>query len=516
MEPLPHNPGCYLFQDMQGNIIYIGKAKDLRKRVASYFSKKNHDPKTQALVASIADIDFIVTTNEVEALILENNLIKKHQPKYNIDLKDSKRYAFIQITDEEFPRLIVARKRDSARCFGPFVSAEERDDMLNLMRRMFLIRTCTRMPKRPCLRYHIRLCGAPCTEKVTKEEYLVQVRNASQVLSGHSADLIADLTRQMSAAAAKHEYERALQLRNQISAVSYLKERQNMERHIRYDEDIINFVVVENTVYLMIFNIYKGTLASKEEFIFPETPEFLSEFITQYYAENPVPKELIVPTSLDPAVPRYLEKLRGSRVRCIVPKAGEKLQLLELVKKNIEISHFGDSAKVNELGQRLRMQTAPNVIECFDISHLSGTLTVGSMVQFRNGKPDKSNYRRFKIRTVQGGDDFAAMAEVIHRRYMRLVAEKSALPDLIIIDGGRGQLSRTLSELDTLGLKIPTLAIAKRFEELYLPGLTFPLRLNTKDRALLFLQEMRDEAHRFALKYNRLLRKKKLALDRTP
>jgi len=507
---MPNNPGCYLFKDRNGTLLYIGKAKNLRKRVNSYFSKKEHDPKTQALIRKIDGVDFIITDNEVEALILESNMVKEQQPKYNIDLKDAKRFAFIQKTDEQFPRLLVARKLGKGKFFGPFTSGSERNHVLKLVVRLFQIRTCKRMPKRPCLRFHIRLCTAPCTGRVTKLDYNDHVDRAISVLTGKTGRLLKKLKQEMEQSSSKHDFEKALKLRDQIQALSYLKEQQNMERQKRYNEDIINYVVHEGKVYLIVFNIYKGTLTNKQEYTFDYAPDFLAEFITRFYSEHEVPKELILPEKTDPLIKEFLENKRKTKVAITIPKIASKRQLLQLVKRNVEISFFGDTTKIEELRKKLKLQDLPVVIECFDISHLGGTSMVGSMVQFRNAKPDKSNYRRFRIRTVEQVDDFAAIAEVVRRRYLRLKKENADMPDLIIIDGGKGQLHAALDELQKLNLKIPAIAIAKRFEEIYFPGSRFPLKLQKKEKALRFIQEMRDEAHRFAIKYNRLLRKKKI------
>ncbi|MEM4267959.1 MAG: excinuclease ABC subunit UvrC [Candidatus Woesearchaeota archaeon] len=503
---LPKSPGCYIFKDSHGQIIYIGKARNLKKRVASYFTKKDHDPKTEALIAKIASVDFFATNNEVEALILENNLIKKHQPKYNIDLKDSKSFAYLALTDEDYPRLVIARRRGKEKIFGPFVSAVERDKILRFVRNTFRLRTCKKIPNKPCLRWHLGLCAA--CDNISKEEYGKLVKEAAAVLSGNTDELIAELKKEMKLASAKREYEKALKIREKINALTYLSEKQAMERNKQYDEDILSYRVTDK-VYLLLFNIYKGTLVNKQEFIFNYNPDFLSEFLTLYYSENKVPKEIILPQKIEPAVHQFLENRRGSKVNIIVPKIGEKKQLLNLVEKNIELSFFSGITKSKGLGEKLSIPQ-PRVIECFDISHLSGTSMVGSMVQFRDGKPDKSNYRRFKIKTVHEIDDFAAIAEIVKRRYSRLKEQNAELPDLIIIDGGRGQLNSALTVMEQLGLKIPVLAIAKRFEDIYLPGLSFPLKLDKKEIALKFLQEIRDEAHRFAIKYNRMLRTKKI------
>jgi len=286
-----------------------------------------------------------------------------------------------------------------------------------------------------------------------------------------------------------------------------LNEHQNMERARRYNEDIINYILQKDQVFLLLFNIDKGTLHNKSEFIFDWHFDFFEEFLVQYYSEHTIPEELIVPEDIDPAIRNFLKYKKGAKVIVTVPKIGEKKHLLELVKKNVELSFFGDMIKVEELQKKLRLNDLPSVIECFDVSHLAGTFTVGSMVQFRNGKPDKSNYRRFKIKYPESlEDDCASIGEIVRRRYRRLKEEETPMPDLIIIDGGKGQLSSALGELKELSLKIPVISIAKKFEEIYFPGSSVPLRLHRTDKALLFIEEIRDEAHRFALSYNRKLR----------
>ncbi|MCX6665106.1 MAG: excinuclease ABC subunit UvrC [Euryarchaeota archaeon] len=508
---VPSNPGCYLFRDTKKNIIYVGKAKNLRKRVGSYFQKQPMDPKTTQLVSCIDVVEYIATDNELEAFILENTLIKKHQPKYNIDLKDAKTYAYILLTDEQFPRLLIARKKTGeGTFFGPFVSGIERDYILDALRTSFMLRTCNKMPKRPCLRYHISLCDAPCVGFVSQSEYNEKIQKIEMILLGKTKELLGKLDAEMKQYAFAEEFEQALHVRKQKEAIEYLHERQNMARPQWYDEDVINFLIHDNSVYLMLFNIYKGMLTNKNEFVFPYQNDFFEEFIVQYYSENPVPADLIVPFRFSDALKVFLSEKKHKKVHVTVPQKGPKKQLLDLVLKNIELAFFGDAVKVEELQKKLNLQESPSVIECFDISHISGTSTVGSMVQFRNGKPDKSNYRRFKIRTVDGVDDVAGVAEVVRRRYTRLRQENTSLPNLIVIDGGRGQLNSALHELQKLGLGIPVISLAKQFEEIYIPGNPLPVRLDRKDKALLFLMEIRDEAHRFAIQYNRLLRKKKL------
>lgn len=512
IDSLPHLPGCYLFRDSpeeKGKIIYVGKARDLKKRVANYFQKQNHSPRTAALVAAIRGVDFIVTNTEVEALLLENTLIKKHQPRYNIKLKDSSRYASIHLTDEEFPRIRISRKAQGpGSFFGPFVSARERGYIYQIIRKAFGLRTCKRLPKRACLRYHLGHCSGPCMGKIAKKDYQERVQRAKSALSGKTAELISSMREEMICRASRQDFERAIELRDEITALERLQERQRVEQNRKYDQDVLTYSVDDENIYLTLFKVYHGTLTGKEEFQFPFSDDFLEEFIVQYYSENEPPEELIAPESFDDSLVEFLTHMKGKKVRVTIPRQGEKKELLLLAKKNLEISVFGDRAKLMALQEALHLPKVPEVIECFDISHLAGSFAVGSMVQFRKGKPDKSNYRRFKIRDVQGGDDFASIAEVVRRRYSRLKKENKELPDLIVIDGGAGQLSSALKELREMRVKVPIISLAKREEEIYVPGLDGPLNIKKSDKASLYLQEIRDEAHRFALAYNRLLRKK--------
>ena len=507
----PDSPGCYLFKDNHEKVIYVGKAKNLKKRVNSYLQKTEFDIKTQSMLQHVEDVDVVVTDTEVEALILENTLIKKHQPRYNIRLKDAKSHSYITLTNEKFPRLVIARiKTSKGRFYGPFISAQERDYILHLLRRTFLLKTCKRIPKKTCLRYHINLCEAPCVSLISKREYDDKIQKVKMILTGKTKDLTTRLRKEMKLYSEKQDFEHALQIRNEIKAVEHLSEKQKMQREKKYNEDILNFKIKDGKIYLILFNIYKGTLSNKNEFVFDFQDDFLEQFIVQFYSENMIPREIVLPRKISNSINLFLDQKKGSRVIITVPKKGEKKQLLELILKNIENTFFADIEKVQTLKKRLNLQEDPLIIECFDISHLSGTSTVGSMVQYRNGRPDKSNYRRFRIRTVEGIDDVAAISEVVRRRYTRLRNENAEFPDLIIVDGGRGQLNRSLIELEKLGVKIPIISIAKQFEEILAPGSIHPLSLSKKDRALHFLQEIRDETHRFAIKYNRLLRAKKL------
>ena len=544
---IPTSSGCYIYRDQNNEIIYIGKAKNLKKRVSNYFQKRDHDPKTRLLVKNIDSVEFIVTANEVEALILENTLIKKHTPKYNIDLKDSKSYAFIHMTNEDFPRIGILRKATAqGKLYGPFVSAKERDEILEVVKRTFKLRSCRNMPKRPCLRYHIGNCSAPCAGQITKEEYQKSIDKADAVLRGNSAELEAKLKIEMQEHSQKKEFELARDIRDQIFALEYLNNRQRMDRKIDHDEDVINYIIRGGKIYIMVFNVIKGTLVGKEEFSFAYHRNFLEEFLVRYYSGHETPSEIILPNASEiqeeeayimadeyvteektsyssssendekqsAAVSRslldFLSQRHGKTVKITIPKRGDKKELLTLAEKNIEVAFFSTISKVEELGKRLMLPEPPRVIECFDISHLSGTHTVASMVQFRDGKADKSNYRRFKIKTVDGIDDFASIAEVVNRRYSRLLEEKKPFPDLIVIDGGKGQLSSAVAELKKLGVKTPVISLAKREEEVFVPGLSEPIPIKKNEKASLYLQEIRDEAHRFAITYNRLLREKAL------
>ena len=509
LDSLPHNPGCYLFRDSQGTVIYVGKARDLKKRVANYFQKQDHGPRTEALIYAAKTVNYIVTNTEVEALLLENTLIKKHLPRYNIKLKDSSRYACIELTQERFPRIRISRKATGkGSFFGPFTSAQERTFVYQLVRKTFGLRTCKRLPKRACLRYHLGHCAAPCLGKIGEEDYQERVKRAASALGGKTGELVESLQREMGELSARQEFERAMELRDEIAALRHLQERQQVEKNRKYDQDVISYHVDGASVFLMLFKVYRGTLEGKEDYVFAQSENFLEEFLVQYYSEHEPPEELIMEEPLEMSLVDFLSHVKGKKVHVTVPKQGEKKELLELAKMNVEIGFFGDRMKMLALQEALCLPKTPQVIECFDISHLAGTFSVGSMVQFRGGRPDKSNYRRFKIKGVQGVDDFASIAEIVRRRYTRQKEESLELPDLIVIDGGKGQLSFALAELRELRLKIPIISLAKGEEEIYVPGREGPLQIKKNDKASLYVQEIRDEAHRFAIAYNRLLRKK--------
>lgn len=526
LENIPKNPGCYLFKDKSGKVIYVGKAKNLVKRVKSYFQKEHENIKTNVLVSHIDSVDFVITDSEVEALILENNLIKKYRPKYNIDLKDSKRYAYIEVTGEEVPRLLLARSRaggervagsGKSRFYGPFVSGLSRDYVLRALRNIFKLRTCVKLPKKRCMRFEIGLCSGPCEGSISRRDYLESVKNAEMVLKGKTKEIVEILTKRMNGFSREQDFERALEIREQIRAIKELGDKQKMERDKKYDEDFINWIVDGDNVYLILFNARKGILENKQFFEFVWTPNFLEEFLVQFYSDYDCPKEVVLPKRVDLGLKNFI-KGKGGMVK--VPKAGDKLKLLELVKRNVRLQVFGGDDKVRELGESLKLNSVPRVIECFDVSHLSGTDVVASMVQFRDGKADKSNYRKFRIRGGDTNDDYAAMKEVMTRRYTKLKREGLEMPDLIVVDGGKGQLGIAVEVLRELGLRIAVIGIAKREEMVFLPvqkngiwDLGFgirKMRLDKKGKALKLLQEIRDEAHRFAVAYQRLIRGKRI------
>lgn len=511
---IPESPGCYLYKDSSKKVVYVGKAKNLKRRVSSYFFDKDLDPKTKALVKQIRDVDFIVTNSEVEALLLENNLIKKFKPKYNINLKDSKSYSVIELTKEKFPRLISSRteklknKKVEAEVFGPFTLGKTRDYVLETLNKTFKLRTCKSLPKKKCIRYDLGLCSAPCIGKISEEEYMKNVDKAKFILKGKNRELVKELSKEMDKLSKKQDYERALVLKNEIDAVESLSEKQNVERMKDYDEDILNYILTNGKVYLILFNVKKGILENKKSYEFDYKRDFLEEFLIQYYDENKIPKKIILPESVTESLSEFLSGKKGKKVEILVPLRGELKTLLELVKRNVEIQFFGNLEKVNSLKNSLGLGFSPAVIECFDISHLGGSEVVASMVEFRNGKPEKSNYRKFKIKTFEGNDDFKAMNEVVKRRYLRLKRENEPMPDLVVIDGGAGQLSSSIKALEEANVKIPIISLAKREEEIYFPDGNI-LRFDLKDKGLLFLREIRDEAHRFAVKFQRERRTKR-------
>ena len=367
---LPGNPGCYLFSDAAGTVIYVGKAKNLKKRVTSYFQKTDQDPKTRNLISRIESVSVMVTNTETEALLLENNLIKKHQPKYNFDLKDAKRFAYIELTSESFPRIGIARRMSAgdATYFGPFVSASERDALFRVIKRIFCLRSCKKLPKRACLRYHMKSCSAPCIGLISGEDYNLQVERASALLKGKISELLAQLRMEMAACSAALDYERALVLRNQIAAIGHLAERQHVERPKETDQDVIAYTIADDTVYLMVFSVEKGLLLSKQEYSFDNREDFFEEFLVQYYAGRVPPAELILPHEVDEALAGYLSEQKGRSVQVTVPKIGAKKKLLDLVEKNIEHAFLKNELKGKDLQATLGLPDVPEQLRALHVA----------------------------------------------------------------------------------------------------------------------------------------------------
>ncbi|MFC1598694.1 excinuclease ABC subunit UvrC [Patescibacteria group bacterium] len=514
---IPHKPGCYLYKDKKGQVIYVGKAKDIFKRVAQYFSKKELDYKTQRLVNNIADVEFITTSNEVEALLLEQSLIHQYDPKFNIQLKGNIRYAYIKITDEDFPRLITARKiTKDGRYYGPYTEGSARRIILNTLRDIFKIRNCTRMPQKICLQYHIDKCTGPCEDLISKDGYLVNVKNAERLLKGEISKIIKDLKTRMKKTAAKQQYELAKLYRDQIKAIKLIEQKQKVDIPKKYDQDVINWLVVNSKIYFQIFNIDKGVITSRHKFTLEFFEGVVESFIKQYYSINFIPREIILPQKLEEQslINRYLRKTKNKKfgfsfmpqIDITIPLKGDKLKLLQLVKNNLENS-LGIEPGLSELKEILSLAKTPKIIEFFDVSTLQGKYNAGAMIQINNGRYNKNAYRKFKIKWSQAQDDTAMMFEIVLRRYYRLKKEKKELPDLIVIDGGRGQLNAAKKALHELGLDTNVCSLAKREEEIYLPSKANPLNLDNKLAGMKILIRGRDEVHRFVIKYHRQLRK---------
>ncbi len=507
---IPHLPGCYLFIDDQGQTLYIGKAGDLAKRVSQYFHGRQ-DIRHRLLVEKAERMEFITVQNELEALLLENNLIKHHQPRYNINLKDAKSYAYLELTAEDFPRLVISRRSHAGsggERFGPFVSAQERDRIRTVLNRLFRLRTCRKFPARPCIRFHINTCSAPCNASVGQAEYRDQVEDARLVLKGDIKSVSDRLQARMQAAAGEQNFEMALTLRNRFSALQKLRIGQTVDSERPIDEDAITYLLHEGRFHVMVFHLSRGRVIASERFNFEDFGDPFDEFLIQYYGNHPPPAELIVPEVPNPALAEFLNAVAGRKVKLTVPQRGRKHHLLATIAQNLELTVRRQQKHIEDLQRHLGLSTPPRVIEGFDASHLHGGYTVASMVQFHQGQPNKSQYRRFRIRCPSGGDDLMALAEALHRRYGRLLNEGKTLPDLILIDGGPTQLARAHSVLNELHLDLPLCSLAKREEQVFLPSERNPLPIPRSAPGLKLLQQVRDEAHRFAITYNRLLRKK--------
>ena len=532
---LPDSPGVYIMKDDHGKIIYVGKAIVLKNRVRQYFqSSRNHTPKVRAMVSHIADVETIMTANEVESLILEANLIKKHRPRYNIRLKDDKSYPYVKVTvQEEFPRVFITRRvqRDGARYFGPYTNVTALRDSLKLLRRLFPLRTCRTMPERPCLEYHIKRCLAPCVGKVEAEDYRAMIRAVLLFLEGRTDDVERELEQRMNAAAEAYHFETAARLRDQLSAVRTAAERQNIVTGAG-DQDAVGMARSTAGVCVQIFFIRSGKMIGREHFLLRGSEEesdadILRAFLEQYYNQATfVPREVLLPCAIDAAAQATIEawlaaRKGGGKVALLTPQRGTKHDIVQMATGNAAKFLADEETRrslldeqtlgaVEELGRYLGLKHPPRRMECFDISHNQGQETVASMVVFEDGAPKKSDYRRFKIRSTEGKpDDFLSMREVTTRRYVGLPEEE--LPDLIIIDGGKGQLSSALEIIrHAAGHKdVPVVGLAKQFELVFTEGNSEPVELPRRSQALYLIQRIRDEAHRFAITFHRKLRGKR-------
>lgn len=566
LKNLPAKPGVYLHKNAQGKVIYVGKAVNLRNRIRSYFHKSAHQssPKTHRLVKEIADIEFIVAESELEALLLENTLIKKYQPRYNVRLKDDKRYPYIKVHwQDPFPRVTTTRRlqNDGARYFGPYTAAWAAYQTLDLVRKIFPYLTCTRTitgnDERACLYYHIGRCAAPCIGVVNQAEYRQIIDNLCDFLGGNIEPVVADLHRQMEAAAEALDFERAAQLRDQIKGIDQIVEKQKVVNAGTVDEDVIAFARADGEACVQVFFIRGGKLVGRDYFVLEGTADeadakIMTSFLKQFYDQaTTIPPKILLPEEIDELmiIRDWLKSKRGSKVTINVPRRGKQKELLEMASQNaIEtLNHLrarwaSDESKqtegLTELQQALDLPDPPLRIECYDISTLQGTNTVGSMVVFVKGVPRKSDYRRFKIQTVRGQDDFASMQEMLRRRFKRMSGEGyradskmaslpartigkkdnpwALLPNLIIIDGGKGQLNAALDVLDEFELRdaIPIAGLAKREEEIFLPDQPEPVNLPPDSQGLYLIQRIRDEAHRFGVTYHRQLRGKSAVRSR--
>jgi len=503
---LPLNPGVYLFKDKSGTIIYVGKAKSLKKRVGSYFSKSEKSPKTEILVSHIKDIETIIVNNEVEALLLENRLIKQHKPRYNILLKDNRTYAYLHLSADSFPKLETTRKvGKKGHYFGPFVSGDKRRELQQLTQKLFKLRVCKTLPKKACLNYHICLCTAPCIKAVSKEEYETQVKGAKKFLEGDSKEILNTLKKEMVDYSKQQQYEIALEKKKQIEAVEILTTRQAVDRIESFDQDVIVIQPLGQKTIIEVLSIKKGVLLGRKEFKFEPQDDLLEQFLKLYYSQTTIPREIILNTTIEDtkAIKSYLEQLRGGKVDLTVAQRGEKKRLVEIALKNITL----EDQRLVQLQEKLLLPSIPRIIECFDISNLGSDIIVAGMTRWVDPKPDKDGYRRFEIKSITQQDDFASMREVVYRRYHRLHHENAQMPDLIVIDGGEGQLNSALWSLKKLGLQIPIISLAKQDEEIYLPNTPVPLRFDKKSPMMLLLCAIRDSVHNYSISYNRQKRK---------
>jgi excinuclease ABC subunit C len=562
LRALPARPGVYLMRDAGGRVIYVGKAANLRSRVRSYFgSPSSMEPKTRALSEAIADVDFIITSTPQEALHLEATLVKRHQPFFNIRLKDDKHYPYLKVDlNDPWPRVYITRRveRDGARYFGPYASASSVRTTLDIVKKLFPWRSCTKTitgtDPRPCLDYYIKRCIAPCTGYCTKEEYDEVIRQVILFLEGKTREVIEGLRRQMEEASDRLEFERAAFLRDQIRAIEAVSEKQLTASTRPADEDVFGLARAGADAIVQVLFIRGTKMVGADSFSIDGSQDetdadVVGSFIKQFYESSAyIPRTVVLPLPVpeQALVEAWLSERRGARVRIVVPRKGEKRRLVAMAEENARealamqrVKWLADANKtqqaLSELQEELNLPAPPRRIECFDISNIQGTSSVGSMVVFVDGHPRPKEYRRFRIKTVAGADDFASMAEVLRRRFKRAgqtgavngeqppeAADASfgAIPDLVIVDGGKGQLHAALDVLRDLGVEhIPVAGLAKRQEELFVKDMADPIILPRTSQALYLVQRVRDEAHRFAITYHRKVRSKagmQSALDAVP
>ena len=553
LDTVPTKPGCYLMKDGGGKVIYVGKAINLRNRVRSYFhNSAQHHPRTQKLVAKIADIEWIVVDSELEALILEMNLIKKYRPHYNVRLKDDKRYPYIKVHWEDpFPKVTVTRRmlQDGSRYFGPYTSVWAVHQTLDVLRRIFPYLTCDRVitgrDKRACLYYDIKLCTAPCIGVIDQDNYRQMIDDLCQFLMGRTEPIVSRLHIQMEKAAEDLKYEQAATIRDQLQAIEKVVERQKVVSSDYIDSDVIAMARSNGEACVQVFFIRSGKLIGREYFLLEgteETPDagVMGEFIKQFYDQAPnVPPQVLLPHEVEEAqiIRQWLrQRSQDNKVEILVPHQGQQQELIQMAAENAaetlaalqaqwEADRHRQTQALNELQEALNLSMPPNRIECYDISNTQGTAAVGSMVVFEQGVPKKKHYRHFNIRSVVGPDDFASMQEVLTRRFNRWKVDQDAkktpgkktdqsfglLPDLLLVDGGKGQLSRAITVLEDFGFQgiIPVAGLAKENEELFIPGQPTSIILPRHSQGLYLIQRIRDEAHRFAITSHRRLRTKK-------
>ena len=545
---VPEQPGCYLYYDKEGEIIYVGKAKNLKRRVYSYFHKQHDSVKTTVLVSQIEKLEYIITDSEVEALILESHLIKKHKPKYNILLKDDKKYPYFLITDEDFPRIQIVRKKnlnpDKGRFYGPYTDVGAMYATLDFLKKLFPLKQC-KTPKfsnRPCLYYHIGKCLAPCQGKVTPEEYQKLIKQVELFLSGKQSELLKQIQTQMQKYAEEEQFEKAAKMRDSYLDLQKTLERQKVVyENTKLNEDILAVLYEDGILAIVIMMIREGRLIDKKDFTYfadnIDKTEYFETFFRDYYTglklEYP---DKIISKDLEKIGEKelyqdWLKIISGKKITINYGRGrGKYNELYELALKNAR--NLLDNARIkkmaqirddfNEVGsylaEKLHLTNFPNRIECYDISHIQGTNTVASMVVFQNGLPKKSAYRKFKIRTTEGKpDDFLSMKEVLSRRLARLGTKNWEKPDLIIIDGGKGQLSSVMTIVEELGISgIDFVSLAKREEEVFLPHQSKSILLPRDSNALYLIQRVRDEAHRFAITFHRDLRSKAIKQNSSP